>query len=183
MARDQSVVEAEDRHEEEALELEVDAEDSGGCRGESRQDHVHAVGHDRADGHHEDGRYTDDVDTADRVTVGTKDPAPAQVDVGVELQVHDKAEDGGYALAQDRCVSGARDAESRTSEETEDHDRVEDNVDDSAGGLADHAQLSAAGGLQESLKGHLEEETDGEAGHGREVSVAVFDDLSRGCGV
>ena len=89
---DQSVVEAEDRHEEEALQLEVDAEDSCSSRGEGGQDHIHAVGHDGADGHHEDGRHADNVNTADRVKVGTKDPAPAETDVGVELQVHDKAQ-------------------------------------------------------------------------------------------
>ena len=44
---DQSVVETEDRHEEEALQLEVDAEDRCSSRGEGCQDHVHAVGHDR----------------------------------------------------------------------------------------------------------------------------------------
>ena len=132
-------------------------------------------GHDRTDGHHEDGRHTDDVNTADRVKVGTKDPAPAKTDVRVELQVHDKAQDGGYALAQDCGVSGARDAEFRAAEEAEDHDRV-----NSAGGLADHTQLGAAGGLQKSLKGHLEEETDREAGYRGEIGVAVSDDLRSG---
>ena len=41
---DQAVVEAEYRHEEKALELEVNAEDGGGRRGEGGKDHVHAVG-------------------------------------------------------------------------------------------------------------------------------------------
>ena len=85
-------------------------------------------------------------------------------------------------MAQDGGVSGARDAESRAAEETEDHDRVKNDVDDSAGDLADHAQLCASGGLQHSLKGHLEEESDGEAGYRGKVSVAVSNDLSC-CGV
>ena len=80
------------------------------------------------------------------------------MNVGVELEIHDKAQDGGYALAQNGGIRCAGDAQLGEAEEAEDHDRVEDDVDDRTGGLADHAQLCAARGLQESLEVHLEEE-------------------------
>ena len=67
------------------------------------------------------------------------------------------------------------------AEEAEDHDRVKDDVNDRTGGLADHAQLGAARGLQESLEVHLEEEAQRHACDDGEVCVAVFDDFG-GCG-
>ena len=177
----QAVVEAEDRHEEETLKFEVYAEDCRSRCGKGSEDHIHAIGHDRADGHHQDGRNTDRVDAPDRISIGTKDALPAQVNVTVELQIHEKTQNGGDTLAEDCCVGGACYAEPGESEEAEDHDRVEDDVDDGAGRLADHTQLCASCGLQHSLEGHLEEETEGETGHDGEIGVAVCDDLRCGC--
>ena len=176
---DQSVVKTEDRHEEEALEFEVNAEHC--CRrcGESGEDHVHAVSHDGADGHHQNGRDAHGVDAADRVGVGMKDPLPAQVNVFVEFQVHEKTEQGGYTLTQNSCVGGTRYSQPGEAEETEDHDRVEDDVNDGTGRLADHAELCASGGLQQSLKGHLEEEAERETCHEREIRVPVRNNFSR----
>ena len=52
----------EDRHEEEALELEVYTEDCGRRLGECAQDLVHGISHDGTDGHHQDGRRSYEVD-------------------------------------------------------------------------------------------------------------------------
>ena len=177
---DQAVVEPEDRHKEETLELEIYTEDGSRCRGESGKDHVHAVGHDGSDRHHQDGGHADSIDPADGVPVGMKDPFPAQMYVGVEFQIHEQAEQGCDALSQNSGVSGARDAEPWKSEETEDHDRVEDDIDDRPCSLTDHAQLCAAGGLKEPLKGQLEEETERESGHGREIGVPILNNLCSG---
>ena len=84
-------------------------------------------------------------------------------------------------MAQNCGIRCAGNAELGEAEEAEDHDRVKDDVDDRASGLADHAQLGAAGGLQESLEVHLEEETKRHACDDGEVCVAVFDDFG-GCG-
>ena len=109
-----------------------------------------------------------------------KDALPAQMDIAVELQVHEETQQCRDALTEHGCVGGACDAEPGETEKAEDHDRVENDVDDRAGGLADHAQLRAPGRLQKSLKGHLEEKAERETGHDRQVSVAVRDDLCGG---
>ena len=179
--RNQSVVETEDRHEEEALQLEIDAEDCGRSCREYGQDHVHAVGHDGTDGHHEDGRHADKINLFDDIALRLQDALPAQVNVGVELEVHDQTQDGSNALAQNCGIRCAGNAELGEAEEAEDHDRVKDDVNDRTGGLADHAQLGAARGLQESLEVHLEEEAQRHACDDGEVCVAVFDDFG-GCG-
>ena len=57
-----AVVQAEDRHEDEALELEIGAEHGGGGGGEDEEDLVHAEGHHRADGLHDDGGDAHPVD-------------------------------------------------------------------------------------------------------------------------
>ena len=63
--RDQAVVETEDRHEEKALEFEINAEDCRCRLGESTQDLVHRIGHDRSDRHHQDRRSRHKVDLFD----------------------------------------------------------------------------------------------------------------------
>ena len=72
--RDHPVIQSEDRHEDEALKLEVYAE-YGGCGGrEDQKDLVHSEGHDRADGLHDNGRDSDFVDDGDCPHVRTEAP-------------------------------------------------------------------------------------------------------------
>ena len=79
-----------------------------------------------------------------------------------------------------RCTGNA---ELREAEEAEDQDRVEDNIEDRTGGLADHTKLCASRGLQKSLEVHLEEQAQRKAGYDGEICVAVLNDLSSCCGV
>lgn len=71
--RDQTVIQSENRHEEETLQLEIDSEDGGCCRGKGNQDQIHEIGHDGSDAHHEDRRDADIVDPADDRNIGLKD--------------------------------------------------------------------------------------------------------------
>ena len=71
---DHAVVQAEDRHEDEALELEVHAQHGDGRGGKHQQDLVEQEGHDRHDGLHDNGRDAHLVDLADHVEAGTESP-------------------------------------------------------------------------------------------------------------
>ena len=64
-----AVVEPKDRHENEALHLEIDAENRRGGRGKADEDPVHSIGHDRADGLHNDGRNAHRIDFADDLQI------------------------------------------------------------------------------------------------------------------
>lgn len=71
---DHSVVKAEYRHEDKALELEVHAEYRS-CGGrEHQKDLVHAECHDRTDGLHDDGRDPYLIDKEDGPAVGAESP-------------------------------------------------------------------------------------------------------------
>ena len=178
--RNETVVQSEDRHEEEALELEVHAEYSRCRRGEADQNQVHEICHDGADGHHEDGRHADVVNLADDGSHGMEHPAEREMNLFIEPEVQEQAEAGGNALTKDRCISCTGDAELREAAQAEDQDRVEDDIDDGAGQLRGHGQHGQSGGLKETLEGHLEEQTDGERTNNAEVSVSCRDDLRNG---
>lgn len=68
------VVQSEDGHEDEGLELEVHAKDGGGRLGEGDQDLVHPKDHHRADGLHDDGGNAHAVNTSDDGAAGPEAP-------------------------------------------------------------------------------------------------------------
>ena len=63
--RDEGVVEPEYRHEDKALELEIHTEHRHGSGGKDDEHPVHAIGHHRADGGHDDGGDPHAEDAAD----------------------------------------------------------------------------------------------------------------------
>ena len=78
------------------------------------------------------------------------------MDILIFGQVEVTADAAGNHLAQDSRRSGARYAHFGEAEQAEDHNRVEDDIDDGAGRLRDHAVDCAPGRLQQTLKSDLE---------------------------
>ena len=103
-----------------------------------------------------------------------------QVELLVEAQVQEQTEAGRDALAEDRCIGGARDAELRASEKSEDHDRIEDDVQDGAGQLGTHGQYRLASRLQLAFEGQLEEKPDREHADNAEIGVSGLYDFRHG---
>ena len=69
--------------------------------------------------------------------------------------VEHHGDDRTDALTDHRRPGGAGDAQLREAEQTEDQDRIEDNVRDRAEQLCDHGIDRATGRLQEALEGDL----------------------------
>ena len=82
------------------------------------------------------------------------------MDLLVEFQIQGQADARSHDLADDSRVSRAGYAEGGTAQQTEDHNRIEDDIDDGAGRLRDHGIDRQSGGLQETLEHHLEEQTE-----------------------
>ena len=169
---DQAVVHAEYRHEHEALELEVHSEYGGRRGGEADEDLVHAEGHHRADGGHDDGGHAHGVDAADNLAVGTE-ALEAQRDLRVPLRVEVDAQGSAHQLAQHRGPGRAGNAHV----EREDKDGVEDDVDDRTHHLGDHAVDSLAGGLEQALDADGGEDAEGEDRTDADILRAALHDL------
>ena len=102
-----AVIQAEYRHEDEGLELEIDAKHRGGGGGEGDQDLVHAEHHHRADGGHDDGGNAHAVDPGDDAPVRAES-AEAELDVVVAGQIKEERESCSDELADHRSQGGAR---------------------------------------------------------------------------
>ena len=96
------------------------------------------------------------------------------MDILILLQVQEEAEAGCDHLAQDCGKGRARHAHLRKAEKAEDHDGVEDDIDNGAGRLGDHAVKGPAGGLEQALKGDLEDRAEGQAEADPEVDRSVL---------
>ena len=84
-------------------------------------------------------------------------------------------DDRADALTDHRCPGSAGDAELREAEQTEDEDRVEDDVRDRAGQLRDHGIDRAAGRLQEALEGDLDKNAERAQNADVQIRDAVID--------
>ena len=176
---DHAVVDAEDGHEDEALELEIRAEDGGRSGCERHQDAVETEDHDGTDGRHDDGRQTDGIDAPDDFRFQFH-VLETQGDLLVVLHVEEQRESGGDDLTEDGRDGRALDTHSRCAEKAEDEDGVGDTVDDGAGGLGDHAVEGLAGGKQHPLEADLHQHTKGKDEDGLHVVDAVLSDLRGG---
>ena len=114
-----AVVQTENGHEDEALELEVGPEDGGGRVGKADENLVHAEGHDRADGLHHNRGQPHPVNLPDNGPVRADVPE-ADVDLRVMPQIDKQANKGGDNLPQHRGGGGARHLHPGETEETED---------------------------------------------------------------
>ena len=163
---DGRVVQAEQGHEEEALELEVDAEDAGSSLAhglEAQQDLVHGEVGDGADAVHDGGGDADGQDGTDGFPLGL-DAVQMQLDVGVELVVEEDRQTCGHELAQDggNCRTGGAHSGDAQPLHAEDEHGVHDDVGDGAGALGDHGVHGTAGGLEQPLEEDGQEGTLGE---------------------
>ena len=175
---DHAVVQAEDGHEDEALELEIGPEHGGCGGGEAQQDAVEEEDHHGADALHEDGGDADAVDGPDGGAVEA-DLFGAQVELRVVPEVQEEGQPGGHPLADDRGQGRAGHLQPGQAEEAEDEDGVQDDVQNGPGELGDHGELGPAGGLEEPLQGDLAEEAQGGAQADASVGGSVADDLGR----
>ena len=178
--RDHAVIEAEDRHEDKALELEVDAEDGRRCGGKDDEDLVEAEVHDRTDGHHDDRGNADPVNFLDGIPVEA-DVARADADIGVKFEVHKERKARRNDLADDGRHRRAGNLHARKAEPAEDENRVQNDVDDRAGDLRVHRKLRPPGRLQQPLEAELRENADRRAKADRGVARAVVHDLLHIC--
>lgn len=131
------VVQAEDRVEDHAVQLEKHAEHRGSGGGKRHQDLIHAESHDRSDGHHNDRGNADPVDLPDQAAV-QPEALHAQADLFVFPDVQYKGQDGGQRLSADGCRRGAGDAHLWEAEIAENQNRIHDEVENSTGGLGNH---------------------------------------------
>ena len=154
------VVQAEDRHEDEALQLEVGPEDGGGRLGEADEDLVHAEGHHRADGLHDDGGHADAVDLPGDGAVPAEE-APAEMEFRIVPEIEVEGQPRRDDLAQDRRDGGARHLQPGEAQKTEDQDGVHHDVDGRTHDLGEHGELGPPRGLQQPLQAELAEKADG----------------------
>lgn len=165
--RHHTVVEAEDRHEEEALQLEVNAENGSRRRREHQQDLVHSESHDRTDRHHQNRRDADYVDGFDGLCIEAHF-FERQVDIRIFARIVENAEDHRDDLSEDGRDSCSGNAHLRETEQTENQDRIEDDVEDRAESLRDHIVKGQSGRLQQPLHVDLHEyaeRADADDGH------------------
>ena len=174
--RHHTVIQTEHRHEDEALQLEIDAEDGGRRRGEGNEDLVESEVHHRADGHHDDRRNAHAVDFLHRVPVEA-DMARANADVWVIFEVHPNCQNRRDNLTDDRGKRRAGNLHARKTEPAENQDRVQNDIDHRAGDLCVHRKLRPPRRLQQPLEAELRENADGRAETNRGVACAVFHNL------
>ena len=170
------VVEAEARHEDEALELEVSTEHRGRRLGERDENFVHAEHHHRADGLHDDRRNADGVDVRHRRAVGT-DVLEVDLHLGIFLEVQEKAEARADELADDRGDRRARDLHAGKAQKAENQNRVEHDVAHRARDLRDHRKVRPPRGLEQALAVNLQEQSERAADADHHIITAVGNDL------
>ena len=171
------IVQAEQRHKEEALELEIDAEHVHGdlavLRAELVKHLVDANVHHRANAGHDDGGHAYRQNRAHNVLLGLEVPQ-TQLDIGVEFQIENDRQGGCHPLTDDRCQRRTGDAELGEGTQTENQAGIQDDVDDGAGALGHHGKHGAARGLQQPLRQHLYENTQRQQAADADVLGAEF---------
>ena len=150
---DDTIGQAEDRHEDEGLELEVDGHDvqGGVALGKAGENGVHADIHDGTDGSHNRAGQTDGNNAGKIMTVDDGILAH-EAQFRIPLLIQSKADDGGNELTDDCGDSRTGNAHAGAAEETEDHDGVQDDVGQGTAELGDHGQQGVTGGLEHTLK-------------------------------
>ena len=168
----QAIVQAEDRHEDEALKLEVHPQHRRSRGGKGDEDLVHTEDHYRADGGHDDGGHAHPVDAADGGQMGTEAPQmhsdlvvlPA-VEPHGQHRAHDLAQNGGHRRAQNTHV------------QHKDEHRVQYNVGQGPGGLGDHGVHRLSCGLQQPLISDGQKQAQGTHGTAKNVGRPLLHNL------
>ena len=177
------VIQAEQGHEEETLELVVDGEHAGGGLAhafKTHEDLVHGEVHHGADGVHDNGGDTHGQNGFENIRAGY-DGLQGEVDIGVVLQIEEQGQQRGGKLTGhggDGSAGGAHGGDAQELH-TENEHRVQKDVDDGAQTLGDHGVGGAAGGLKHPLEEDLKENAGGEQGADPGIGNAAFQDLCR----
>ena len=172
---DHTVVQPEYRHEYEALQFKIYAEYRRRGRREHQKDSVHAKGHDRTNGLHDNRRNANLVDNGNCPWMGTES-LQADADLCVLPDIEIKRHQYRHNLSDDGRKCGACDFQAGKSEKAEDQYRIQNYIDDGAGSLCDHIIDGLSGRLHQSLKCNLQKDTGGAYGDDGQVLCAVCND-------
>ena len=83
------------------------------------------------------------------------------MNIRIIFEIEENCQTGGDNLTDYRCDGCACDAELRRPAQTENQNRIKNNIDDGTQSLCTHGKNCAAGRLQNALKGHLYKQTKG----------------------
>ncbi len=156
------------------MQLEINAEDVHRTDTDdikASKHHIHTVGHDRTDGLHENGGDADDQNILEKAGFG-KNCGKFELDLSVEGEIENDAECARDKLTDDGC--DRRTANAHT--ESEDHDRIKNDIRDRSRHLRDHAENGFSGGLEKAFAGNFNEHTDASyANDGKIVHSVLLD--------
>ncbi|MPM40000.1 hypothetical protein SDC9_86638 [bioreactor metagenome] len=172
-----AVVETKNRHKDEALQLEVNAEQRRGGGGEGNQDQVHAVGHNRGNGGHGNAGDSHRVNMADNCQLRVQNTAQAELNFLIEHLVKGKAGGRGSYLTDDSGNGGAGNLKARKAKQTKDKYGVQNDIDDSADQLGNHGVKGQPGGLEQPGHGDLSEKAEGQHAAPEQIVGAILKNL------
>ena len=173
------VVDAEQGHEEEALELEVDAEHAGGGFGKALENLVHTEVHHRADAVHHNGREAHGHD-AGHGPLLQLEILLAELNFRIVFMVEVQGQQCAHALADHRCRSGAGHTHLGQPQPSKNQDGVQNNVDNGTSALGNHGVDRPAGGLEQPLAQNLHKDTNGHNAADPGVGNAAFHSFGDG---
>ena len=167
------VVDAEQGHEEEALQLIVDAEHAGGGFLEALENLVHAEVHHGADAVHD---QRGDAHGQNGIHGFLPGPQIGQAQHHVRVPLDIEVDAGGRSdpLADDCGHSRTGDAHGGKPKSAVDEDGIQNDVDHRTGDLGDHGVHRSAGGLKQPLPQNLGKAADGEDAANADVGGAAL---------
>ena len=171
---DGGVIHSEQRHKEEALELEVNAEHIHRdltVLGKALEDLVDAHIHNGANAVHNNSGNTHRQHRAHHIAPQLEIPQ-TEFHIGVEFQVEDDRQNGRHPLTGDRSHGSAGDAHLGERTDTKDQQRIQHDVDDRAHALGDHGVHGAAGSLEQPLRQHFHKNTQAQQADDRDILSA-----------
>ena len=171
------IVQAEQRHEEEALQLEVDAKHTHRCHLHSLEgveNSGHAQVHHGANSHHNDGGNAHRQNGTQRFALRLA-VFKTQGNIGVLGKIEINTQAGSAELTNDRGHRCAGNAHFGEKAPTKNEAGVQNHIHDGAGALGDHGVNRSAGGLQQPLAEDGNEHAQGADAANGGVDGATFD--------
>ena len=174
--RNDSIIQSEHRHEHKTLQLEIHAKDRRSRSGKGNQDPVHAIDHHRADRLHDNRRNTDSVNLPDHRNI-QPEAFHGYLYFMVFRMIQPHGQNSCHNLADDGCSRRTRNSHLRTSEQSKDHNRIHNNIDNCTDALRDHCIKCLSCRLQKPLKHYLGEYAEGQAAADRQIFFPAGNDL------
>ena len=122
-----TVIKTKHRHKEEALQLKINTKYCSCSNRKLYQDQIHGISHNGADGLHNDGRNTYCINMTDNCLIRAE-ASEIKTNLRIKLMVADPGNNAGYKLADHCGNSCSCNSHSRCSQETENQNRIQDNV-------------------------------------------------------